>query len=62
MPEISRIDKHRRLPRAITKATHKKSVMIGSIKQKEDNRRKHSKAGAVPFVAERKKHILTTEQ
>jgi WD repeat and SOF domain-containing protein 1 len=62
MPEISRIEKHKRLPRAITKATSKKSVMIQSLKTKEGNRRKHSKPGAVPFVPERKKPILALEK
>lgn len=62
MPEIRRIDKHRRLPKAITKATTKKSIMTQAIKTKEDNRRKHSKPGSVPYVPERKKHILTTEE
>ena len=62
MPEISKIDKHRRLPRAITKATQKKSVMTSSVKNKEENRRKHSKPGSVPYVAERKKHILKEEK
>jgi DDB1- and CUL4-associated factor 13 len=61
MPEISKIDKHRRLPKSITKATRKKSVMVEALKTREKNRRKHSKAGAVPFVAERKKHILNAE-
>lgn len=62
MPEIRKIDKHRRLPKAISKATAKKAVMLQSLKTKESNRRKHSKPGAVPYVAERKKHILATEK
>ncbi|KAI8927439.1 WD40-repeat-containing domain protein [Entophlyctis helioformis] len=62
MPEIRRIDKHRKVPKAIKGAAGKKSVMEQSLKRKEDNRRKHSKPGAVPFKAERKKHILTTEE
>ncbi|KAJ3325418.1 hypothetical protein HDV06_004277 [Boothiomyces sp. JEL0866] len=62
MPEINRIDRHRRVPKSIVKATEKKKIMLNSIKTKEENRRKHSKPGAVPYKAERKKHILTTEQ
>ena len=62
MPEINRIERHRRVPKAISKATERKKVMLSSIKTKEDNRRKHSKPGAVPFKSERKKHILTTEK
>jgi WD repeat and SOF domain-containing protein 1 len=62
MPEISKIARQRRLPKAITKANQKKHVMLQSIKKKEDNRRKHSKPGSVGYLAERKKHILTTEE
>jgi WD repeat and SOF domain-containing protein 1 len=62
MPEIKRIDRHRRLPKSISKATQKKSIMTQSIKQKEENRRKHSKPGAVPHVPERRKHILALDQ
>lgn len=61
MPEIAKIDRHRRVPKAITKATARKHIMLNSIKTKEDNRRKHSKPGAVPYKSERKKHILKTE-
>ncbi|KAL2916680.1 Protein sof1 [Polyrhizophydium stewartii] len=62
LPEIRRIDKHRKVPKAIKGAAHKKQVMEDSVKNKEDRMRKHSKPGAVPFKAERKKHILATEQ
>ncbi|KAJ2999250.1 DDB1- and CUL4-associated factor 13 [Globomyces sp. JEL0801] len=62
MPEINRIAKHRRVPKAISKATTKKGVMLKSIKTKEDNRRKHSKPGSVPYKSERSKHILTVEK
>lgn len=62
MPEIKRIDRHRRLPKSITNATGKKRIMLDSIKNKEDNRRKHSKPGAVPYKTERKKHILNVEK
>ena len=62
MPEISRIKNHKRLPKAITKATARKSIMVQALKTKESNRRKHSKPGAVPFLAERKKGILAVEK
>ncbi|KAI8903985.1 WD40-repeat-containing domain protein [Gorgonomyces haynaldii] len=61
MPEIKRIDKQRRIPKAIKKATGRKRDMLDAIKRKEDNRRKHSAPGQVPHQAERKKHILKTE-
>ena len=62
MPEINRIERHRRVPKAISKATERKKIMLGSLKTKEDNRRKHSKPGTVAFKSERKKHILKSEQ
>ena len=62
MPEIARIEKHRRVPKAISKAGARKKEMLESRKVKEENRRKHSKPGAVPFKSERKKHILASMQ
>jgi DDB1- and CUL4-associated factor 13 len=47
------------MPKSITKATAKKNTMLASIKTREENRRKHSKPGTVPYKSERKKHILT---
>lgn len=58
MPEIRKIDKSRKMPKAITNATKKKKVMLDSRKKKEENRRKHSAPGAVPFTSARKKNIL----
>ncbi|KAJ3401290.1 DDB1- and CUL4-associated factor 13 [Chytriomyces hyalinus] len=62
MPEIKRIDRQRHLPRRIVSTTKKIHVMTDSRKKKEDNLRKHSRPGAVPFKAERKKHILTVDE
>ncbi|KAI8808446.1 WD40-repeat-containing domain protein [Cladochytrium replicatum] len=61
LPEIKRIDKQRRVPKAISKATKIKRIQIDSAKRKEDNLRKHSAADSVPHVAERKKPILAVE-
>ncbi|KAI8922282.1 hypothetical protein PhCBS80983_g01986 [Powellomyces hirtus] len=62
LPEIRRIDRHRRIPKAIAKAKETKRIMSDSIKRKEDNERKHSKPGAVPYKVERKKHVLANEK
>ncbi|KAJ3069746.1 DDB1- and CUL4-associated factor 13, partial [Rhizoclosmatium hyalinum] len=62
MPEIKRIDRQRHLPKNIVSTTQKKHVMLDSRKKKEEKVRKHSKPGAVPYVAERKKHILAVEK
>jgi WD repeat and SOF domain-containing protein 1 len=62
MPEIAKIDRQRKIPKAISKANQKKHIMLQALKKREENRRKHSKPGSVPYKAERKKHILTTEE
>jgi WD repeat and SOF domain-containing protein 1 len=62
LPEIKRISRHRYLPKAIDNARKKKHVMVQSAKRKEENRRKHSKPGAVPHVSEKKKHIVGVQE
>ncbi|KAJ3100475.1 rRNA-processing protein sof1 [Phlyctochytrium planicorne] len=62
MPEIKRIDKQRHIPKDIISVSKKKRVMIESRKRKEDNERKHSAPGTVPFKVERKKNILRIEK
>jgi DDB1- and CUL4-associated factor 13 len=62
MPEVRRIDTARRVPSAVRTATHVKHVMTESVKRKEDNLRKHSREGAVPYKAERKKNIIAVEK
>ena len=57
-PEIRRIARHHHLPKAILKAAKLKGIIKASQKRKEDNVRKHSKPGSIPFVSERKKHIV----
>ncbi|EGV62289.1 WD40 repeat-like protein [Yamadazyma tenuis ATCC 10573] len=60
MPEIKRIARHRHLPHTVRKAREIKSIETDSLKRREDNKRKHSKKGAVPYVSEREKHIRGT--
>ncbi|CDK26552.1 unnamed protein product [Kuraishia capsulata CBS 1993] len=58
MPEIRRIARHRHLPKSVKKAGEIKRVEIQSLKRREDNERKHSKPGAVPYKSEREKHVM----
>ena len=58
MPEIGRIARRRHVPKPIKKATEIKRIALDSINRREENRRKHSKPGAVPYIAERDKHIV----
>lgn len=58
-PQIKRISRHRHVPNIIYKEGKTIRIQKDSRKRKEHNRRKHSKAGTVPYVAERKKHIVS---
>ena len=56
------IFRHRNIPKAISTASKTKRIQIESIKRKEDNLRKHSKKGEVPYVPERKKNFVTLQK
>ncbi|EDO42857.1 predicted protein [Nematostella vectensis] len=58
-PQISRIRRHRHVPKAIFKAAKEKRVIMDSERRKEENRRLHSKPGTVPRVAERRKQVVS---
>ncbi|KAG9300264.1 hypothetical protein G9A89_011337 [Geosiphon pyriformis] len=58
LPEIRRISRNRNIPQEIKNAQKKKQIMLNSQKTKEENVRKHSKKGAVPYPVERKKNIV----
>ena len=62
MPEIRRIQRHRRLPKAVKKAGEIKNEEISSLKRKEENVRRHNKKKSMPRRSEREKMILTQEQ
>jgi len=62
LPEIGRIYRKRHIPKAIKGTQKLKGIIKQSQLRKEANVRKHSKAGAVPFVPERKKGIITTQK
>jgi DDB1- and CUL4-associated factor 13 len=58
MPEIRRIARRRHVPKPIKKADEIKRIELESIKKREENRRKHSKPGSVPYAKERERHIV----
>lgn len=58
---MRKIENQRRLPGAIKNATELKRTMLGARKQKEENRRRHTKEGEHKPKAERKK-IMVAEQ
>jgi WD repeat and SOF domain-containing protein 1 len=62
LPEIRKIYRKRHVPKAIKKTQDIKNVMKRSQNRKDDNVRKHSKPGSVPYVPERKKNIVREEE
>lgn len=58
MKELRRISRHRHVPKLIKSLQQKKRMKFESQKRKEENRRRHSKPGSVPYVAERKKVVV----
>lgn len=61
-PQMRRISRHRHVPRAIYTEAKTQRIQRDSRKRKERNIRRHSKAGTVPFVPERKKHVVAEVQ
>jgi WD repeat and SOF domain-containing protein 1 len=62
LPEIAKISKKRHLPKDIQVIARTKRVMHGSAKRKLENVRAHAAEGSVPYVPERRKHIITEHQ
>uniref|UniRef100_A0A8D8UIM1 DDB1- and CUL4-associated factor 13 n=1 Tax=Cacopsylla melanoneura TaxID=428564 RepID=A0A8D8UIM1_9HEMI len=54
-PQVRRIARHRQVPRHIYNAANEHRSMRNKVTRKEANKRKHSKPGTVPHVAERTK-------
>ena len=50
--------KKRHVPKHVLNAEREHKIIKESKKKKEANRRAHSKPGAVPYNAERDKHVL----
>lgn len=57
-PQVSRIARHRQVPKHVMNAQKELRVIRQSKKRKEANLRKHSKPGAVPYIPEREKNIV----
>ncbi|EFX06164.1 small nucleolar ribonucleoprotein complex subunit [Grosmannia clavigera kw1407] len=58
MPEVRRILRHRHLPKVVKKAQDINREMLQSIKRKDENRRKHSKAKDAKRASARDQMIL----
>ncbi|CAH2231029.1 jg3471 [Pararge aegeria aegeria] len=61
-PQIKRIARHRHVPKHVMNAQKEIKTIREKNKRKDANRRAHSKPGAVPFVAERKKHVVKEDE
>jgi len=58
MPEIARIKRHRHVPKMVNSITKKRRIMREAKQRKEENRKKHSKPGAVVHEPMKKRPIL----
>ncbi|XP_069699869.1 DDB1- and CUL4-associated factor 13 [Periplaneta americana] len=61
-PQIRRIARHRQVPKHIYHGQKELRTIKQKEKRKEANRRAHSKPGTVPFVSEKKKHIVEEQE
>merc|ERR1712211_84401 len=57
-PKVSRIARHRQVPKHVKSAQAELKLIKESKSRKEANRRKHSKPGAVPNLPEREAHTV----
>ncbi|WBW72055.1 U3 snoRNP-associated protein Sof1 [Schizosaccharomyces osmophilus] len=62
IPEVRRIARHRHVPSVVKKAGEIKREEVASLKRREENRRRHSKKGAVPYEKEREKHVVALQK
>ncbi|XP_054003722.1 DDB1- and CUL4-associated factor 13 [Hylaeus anthracinus] len=60
-PQIKRIARHRQVPKHIYNAKAELRTIREKSSRKEANRRAHSKPGTVPFVPERRKHVVNQD-
>lgn len=61
-PQVKRIARHRHVPRLVYNETKIIREQQQSISRKEENRRRHSKAGAVPRVTVKQKSIVAVKE
>jgi len=57
-PQISRIARHRQVPKHVKSAAAEIRSIKESSKRREANRRRHTKPGSVPYVPEREAHTI----
>ncbi|XP_063986211.1 DDB1- and CUL4-associated factor 13 [Diachasmimorpha longicaudata] len=57
-PQIRRIARHRQVPKHIYNAQDELRTIRNKRKTKEAKRRAHSRPGSVPYVSERKAHVV----
>lgn len=61
-PQIRRIKRHRQVPKHIYNAQQELRTIKEKTKRKEANRRVHSKKNEVPYVPERRKHVVQEQE
>lgn len=60
LPDLQRISRSRHVPKAIKVAQRERRIIETSKKRRLDNKRTHSRPGAVPYPSKRKTNILET--
>ena len=61
-PQVRKIVKTRHVPKHVKNAQEEHKTIRQAQKRKEANKRRHSKPGAVPYVAERDKHVVKEDE
>ncbi len=61
-PEVRKVSRHRHVPKHVLNAQREHRTIRESKKRKEANRRRHSRAGTVPHVSERDKHVVKEDE
>lgn len=61
-PQVKRIARHRHVPKHIINAQKEIKTIKEKNKRKEANRRTHSKPDTVPFIPERKRHVVKEDE
>ncbi|XP_035777800.1 DDB1- and CUL4-associated factor 13-like [Anopheles albimanus] len=61
-PSIRRIAQHRQVPKSVYKEQEKIRTVLQKEKRREENKRKNSKQGKIPYIPVTKKKVVRIEQ
>jgi len=61
-PQVSRISRHRNVPHMVKSMSAEHTTIRNAKRVKDENKRKHSKPGSVPRIAERAKPVVEEKE